>query len=154
MPALELLRKNTELVVCDFVECARWLAARTGFEGNPDAKREDGVPFSDTLRDALEVAVRVRHSGGMTRARVFLLRACWRVHVPWLPEELCPTAMPPDCRMHYGSRAKQMLLDGLIMRGQHDVASAITQQTGRAGSVGSDSFVPSNMSAWFALHGF
>lgn len=47
-------------------------------------------------------------------ARAYLLRACWQLHVPWLPEELCPTAEPPDFRMYYGQKARQLLLDELI----------------------------------------
>mmetsp|Transcript_33147 Transcript_33147/g.105435 ORF Transcript_33147/g.105435 Transcript_33147/m.105435 type:complete len:87 (+) Transcript_33147:382-642(+) len=85
----------------------------------------------------------------MGRARMFLLRACWRLHVPWLPEELCPTAHPPDFRMHYGGAAKSALLDALIRLGQHDVASLIV-----AGTANSDAFVPRDVAEWLAARGF
>ena len=86
--------------------------------------------------------------GGMSRARVFLLRACWRAHIPWTPDELCPMASPPDFRMHYGGTAKRLLLDALIEKGQHDVATLIVDRTSDT-----DAFVPADVAEWLLERG-
>lgn len=132
---VELLRENTDAVVEDFVRCVRQL-------NNLEADE------CHSLEEVLNVAREIRTAGGMARARIYLLRACWQQRIPWLPEALSPTATPPDCRMHYGGAAKRMLLDALIKRGQHDVASLIVAET-----EGSDGFVPKEMAEWFEMQG-
>merc|ERR1719291_1316664 len=102
-----------------------------------DSENKDSQSLPEDLKAALNAAAVLRVEGGMVRIRIFLLHACWRHRVPWLPDQLCPSAMPPDFRMHYGSEAKRMLLDSLIQRGQHDVVSSIVAETS-----GSDAFVP------------
>jgi len=132
---MELLRQRIEAVAEEFTQRVRHMT--------------EHLAASDVAEASLRVASQVRAEGGMARARMYLLRECWRLHVPWLPEELCPTATPPDVRMLYGSAAKSMLLDALIKRGQHDVANLIV-----ADSTISDAFVPTEMERWFSSHGF
>eukprot|EP00927_Polykrikos_kofoidii_P059545 TRINITY_DN54696_c0_g1_i1.p1 TRINITY_DN54696_c0_g1~~TRINITY_DN54696_c0_g1_i1.p1 ORF type:complete len:900 (+),score=174.95 TRINITY_DN54696_c0_g1_i1:263-2962(+) len=138
---LKVLRSNVEEVAQDFVCCVRRFTAHGC---------EDSTELLDSLLEAVEIAKTIREIGGMSRARIFLLRACWLAHVPWLPEELTPTLVPPDFRMHYGSVAKRMLLDALINLGQHDVASLIVSEC----TSESDTFVPKDTSAWFTERGF
>jgi len=134
------LRERVERIVESFTRCARLLTAHPG--GSEEAEIEEKE--SSRAREALKVAQKVRAESGMARARMLLLRSCWREHVPWMPEELCPTIAPPDFRMYYGSAAKRLLLDALINRGQHDIASLVTADTSD-----SDAFVPPEMEAWF-----
>lgn len=150
-PALQeqIDRKNVEfLQQCaakaaeDFTSCVRLLTSH----GEPTG---EDVPLREALQEASATARRIRAEGGMARARMYLLRACWRLHVPWLPEELCPTALPPDFRMHYGGTAKRALLDELIKRGQHDVASLIV-----TGTLDSDAFIPPEVEQWLASRHF
>ncbi|CAJ1354810.1 unnamed protein product, partial [Effrenium voratum] len=129
----KVLGGAVDRAVADFALCARQLQAGEGTE------REE-------LQAFLQTASWVRLEAGMGMARAYLLRACWRRHVPWLPEELCPTATPPDFRMHYGRRARELLLDALIKYGQHDVA-------GMAASGTSDAFVPKKMQDWLGDRG-
>jgi len=138
---VKLLQQSIERVADDFVRCIRRLTIAHASEDD-----EHDMPHS-SLQDALHAAERIRTEGGMPRARMYLLLRCWRLHVPWLPEELSPIAVPPDFRMHYGSTAKKMLLDVLIKRGQHDVASLIV-----AGTPHSEAFVPREMEEWFVSH--
>lgn len=139
---LTFLHKCAGKVAEDFVACIRQLSSGGGEQDLAE------VLVRDSLREALRAAERVRLEGGMGRARMFLLRACWRLHIPWLPEELCPTAQPPDFRMHYGVAAKRALLDALIRLGQHDVASLIV-----AGAAQPEAFIPADVTLWLAKRG-
>lgn len=155
----ELLCKSIEQVVDDFVECVRRITARTPGEkrARHDLANDDvnnGIDNTDndysnppnvSLDDTLRAAEHVRAEGGMARTRMFLLRSCWRLRIPWLPEELYPAAMPPDFRMHYGTIVKRMLLDFLIKRGQHDMANLIV-----AGTPATDAFIPRETEEWLA----
>eukprot|EP00929_Paragymnodinium_shiwhaense_P066826 TRINITY_DN33574_c0_g1_i2.p1 TRINITY_DN33574_c0_g1~~TRINITY_DN33574_c0_g1_i2.p1 ORF type:complete len:821 (+),score=216.05 TRINITY_DN33574_c0_g1_i2:87-2549(+) len=138
-----LLRGCLASIADDFVACMRLFGA----EG---ASAKEGTDLCKGLKAAFETAAAVRTAGGATHARAYLLRACWRKRIPWLPEELCPTAEPPDFRMHYGSTCKRLLLDALIERGQHDAASLLLG----AGPGDSDAIVPEDISDWLQAHGF
>jgi len=140
---IEFLKQSAEKVAEEFVQCVRCLTTHATEE-----KEEQPALPREALQESLRAAEKIRTEGGMGRARMYLLRACWRMRVPWLPEELRPTAVPPDFRMHYGSTAKKMLLDALIKFGQHDVASLIV-----SGTPGHDSFIPKDMEEWFLAHG-
>ncbi|CAE8712967.1 unnamed protein product, partial [Polarella glacialis] len=91
---LEVLRARIEKVADDFGMCIQKL---TSFKA-PRETSDDPEPEPNA---ALKKAAWVRAEGGMGIARMFLLKSCWRAHIPWLPQELCPTAQPPDFRMHY-----------------------------------------------------
>lgn len=145
---LELMRRGVDRVVDDFARCMRGFAMATG-PGRPNSSDDENCIMPEELEDALQAASRIRNEGGMGRARIYLLRQCWRRHIPWLPEDLCPTTTPPDYRMYYGSSAKAMLLDALIKHGQHDVASLIVAET-----EGADAFMSDSMKAWLSAHGF
>eukprot|EP00435_Cladocopium_sp_Y103_P030980 s575_g7.t2 len=119
----QVLGKAVERVVADVTRCLQHL------QGHPDGQEMQAI---------LRTADWVRSEAGMSMTRAYLLRACWRLHIPWLPEELCPTALPPDFRMYYGRAARQLLLDALIRQGQHDVA-------GLAASGEADAFAPPEM---------
>mmetsp|Transcript_130380 Transcript_130380/g.260083 ORF Transcript_130380/g.260083 Transcript_130380/m.260083 type:complete len:829 (-) Transcript_130380:88-2574(-) len=141
---VEFLRKSCEKVAEEFVNCVRHLTAHVS-----QGREEEGHDAPrDALRAALREAESIRTDGGMGHARIYLLRECWMAFVPWTPEELCPEAVPPDFRNHYGSTAKKMLLDALIKFGQHDVAALIVSRTN-----GSDAFIPSEMEEWFRERG-
>jgi len=141
---IEFLRKSCEKVAEEFVNCVRHLTAHVS-QGNEEEGHD--AP-RDALREALREAESIRTDGGMGHARIYLLRECWMAFVPWTPEELCPEAVPPDFRNHYGSAAKKMLLDALIKFGQHDVAALIVSRTND-----SDAFIPSDMEEWFRERG-
>lgn len=128
----QVLGKAVERVVADVMRCLRQLQGDTS----------DGQEMQAILR----TADWVRSEAGMSMTRAYLLRACWRLHIPWLPEELCPTALPPDFRMYYGRAARQLLLDALIRQGQHDVA-------GLAASGEQDAFAPPEMQEWLKERG-
>jgi len=136
---VEFLRTSAGRVAEDFAKSVRQLVASP----------REGDDCCEALRQAVELAEAIRAEGGMVRARVHLLRACWRLHCQWLPEELRPASSPPDFRMHYGAAAKKALLDALIQLGQHDVASLIASKT-----AGSDSFVPEDIRDWLAARGY
>jgi len=141
----ELLRTNVEMVADDFVRCIRQLTAHVPSSGFANGQ-EGGL---GQLEEALKKAVTIRADGGMGLARMYLLREAWRSHIPWLPEELTPASSPPDFRMHYGSIAKRFLLDALIKRGQHDVASLLTADAQRT-----DVLVPTEVASWLSSRGF
>lgn len=136
---VEFLRKSAGHVAEDFAACVRQLLASP----------REGEECRQALREAVAAAEAIRAEGGMVRARVHLLRACWRLHFQWLPEELMPASSPPDFRMHYGAAAKKALLDALIRLGQHDMASLIASTT-----EGSDSFMPEDVNDWLATRGY
>ncbi|CAJ1377138.1 unnamed protein product [Effrenium voratum] len=69
----KVLGGAVDRAVADFALCARQLQAGEGTE------REE-------LQAFLQTASWVRLEAGMGMARAYLLRACWRRHVPWLPE--------------------------------------------------------------------
>lgn len=130
----KVLSTAIEDIVSDVASCLQGLQGGAGGEGShaPEA--------------ILRTAEWVRTEAGMSMARAYTLRACWRLHIPWLPEELCPTALPPDFRMYYGRAARQLLLDALIRQGQHDIASL-------AASGESDAFTPREMQDWLIERG-
>lgn len=139
-----LLKQCVELVADDFCKCVHRLTSHPG-------QTSDGpADVSTSLCESVRVAIEVRADGGMGRARVFLLRACWRGRLPWMPEDLRPASTPPDARMHYGAAAKRLLLDALISRGQHDVASLVVSD---CSSVTADSFIPADIESWFIARG-
>lgn len=144
---VKFLQECAQRVAEDFALCAQALGSVVSTD------QGDGQGNAARLREELEAplsaARAVRAEGGMGRARMLLLRACWRLHVPWLPEELQPHASPPDFRMHYGATAKRALLDALLRLGQHDVASAIVADT----AADSDAFVPPATARWLAEKG-
>mmetsp|Transcript_42945 Transcript_42945/g.100884 ORF Transcript_42945/g.100884 Transcript_42945/m.100884 type:complete len:762 (+) Transcript_42945:199-2484(+) len=142
----ELLRANVEKVADDFVRCIRRLTAHVPYNNPSNSVDDSACP--QALEEALGMAMTVRADGGMSMARMYLLREAWRLHIPWLPEELAPATTPPDFRMHYGSAAKRFLLDALIKRGQHDVASLLTADAQRA-----DVLVPSEVASWLSSRG-
>jgi len=140
----DLLRQNVEMVADDFVRCIRQLTAHV-----PSTGFANGQECPQRLEEALKKAMLIRADGGMGLARMYLLREAWRSHIPWLPEELTPASSPPDFRMHYGSNAKRFLLDALIKRGQHDVASLLTADAQRT-----DVLVPTEVESWLSSRGF
>jgi len=142
----KFLQSKASRVAEDFIACVRHLSSARGV-GSEDAAAT--LPAREALVEALQIAENVRVEGGMGRARMFLLRTCWRLHIPWLPEELRPEASSTDFRMRYGSVAKRALLDALIGLGQHDVASLIV-----AGASQSDSFIPKDVAEWLVSRGY
>lgn len=134
----EFLRKSIDEIVTNYIQCARRLTAHDSEE----------VPLASGFQEMVEIAAAVRAEGGMGRARVFLLRACWRQYIPWLPEELSPTSSPPDFRMFYGQTCRRILLDSLIARGQHDLVSLLSSNP-----ASDSSLVPREMQAWFTAQG-
>jgi len=136
---IKFLEQSAGKIADDFATCTRCLTSK-----------EEAATLEprQTLQEAVAIASKIRTEGGMGCARMYLLRACWRLHVPWLPEELCPTALPPDFRMHYGGIAKKTLLDVLIKLGQHDMASLIVAGTD------SDGFTPREVEEWLISHGY
>ena len=115
---------------------------------------EDHRQGPDSDDGHLPTARWVHSEAGVDMARAYLLRACWRQFIPWLPEELCPTGTPPDFRMHYGRLAKQLLLESLSQRGLLKEAKQLLDESAEFfDSDYSDAFVSSQMRAWLCERG-
>lgn len=146
---VDFFKVSAEHVADEFARCARRLTSAANYSGSFASSPGDDDHLCEDLEKSLKVAERIRDDGGLPMARVYLLRACWRTRVPWVPDELCPMATPPDFRMHYGSTAKRLLLDALIRHGQHDIASLVVDKT-----PSSDGFVPEDIEEWLVENGY
>lgn len=103
--------------------------------------------------DLLPTARWTCSEAGIEMAWAYLLRACWRKRIPWLPEELCPTADPPDFRMYYGRLCKQLLHQALA-RASGAARKALPFLVGSSGKdADSDAFLPHEMRSWLAERG-
>ena len=110
-----------------------------------DAEEEDRLIFT---------ARWVCSEAGLGMAVGYLLQACWRQFIPWLPEDLRPTAMPPDFRMHYGRLAKRLFLQELEALLEVQKSGMLHAEAFLCLSDSDDdALLPSRMHTWFSHRG-